>query len=213
MSRITSTICAVLVLFSLGTAVSAQEKPSPGIQPLQSKEKQTRPGVKADFVGVVAQVDLTARTIAVKSRGAIVTFDATSPILKGYRNLEQIKKGDRVALSYTGGGLRIVRTTGTGLSEPEEPARPTPETVKPHKEATKSPQNNRGKPIRMRERANSTEFRDVDNNGDGKISPVELCIVVPDLTIEKFRTYDRNGDGSLSSSEYNLFRKSLPNGP
>lgn len=45
-------------------------------------------------------------------------------------------------------------------------------------------------------------FGTVDNNKDGKISPVELCAVVPDLTMEEFRTYDRSGDGSLDKAEF-----------
>ncbi len=50
-------------------------------------------------------------------------------------------------------------------------------------------------------------FADVDNNKDGKISPVELGAVLPSVTIEDFKRYDRNGDGFLDASEYKTVRK------
>jgi hypothetical protein len=216
MNKITSTIIALIVSLLLSPFVFAQEKPASGKPPVDVKEKpakaQAGARTKADFVGVVAQVDPSGKTVAVKSRGTVVTFDAANPVLKGYRSFEQIKKGDRIAVSYTAGGVRIARTSGTEPAQPQESVRPAQETAKPQKEVTKPPKTSKGRPVRVRERTNSTEFRDVDNNGDGRISPVELGTVVPDLTVEKFKTYDRNGDGSLSNSEYSPLKKTLPNG-
>jgi hypothetical protein len=215
MNKIISTIIALTLPFLLNAFVFAQEKPVSGKPPLNVRDKLVKASAgvrtKADFVGVVAQVDLSAKTVAIKNRGAVVTFDAANPVLKGYRSFEQIKRGDRVAVSYTAGGVRIAKTSGTEPAQPQESVRPTQETAKPQKEVTKNSKNNKGRPVRVRERTNSTEFRDVDNNSDGKISPVELCTVIPDLTVEKFKTYDRNGDGSLSPSEYNLLWKTLAN--
>jgi hypothetical protein len=210
MNRITSIIIALSVPFLLDAFVFAQEKPA-----LDVKEKPIKaeagPRAKADFIGVVAQVDPSGKTIAVKSRGTVVTFDAANPVFKGYRNLDQIKKGDRIAVSYIAGGVRIARSSGMEPAQPTESVRPPRETAKPQKEMTKNPKNNKGRPVRVRERTNSIEFGDVDNNSDGKISPVELCTVIPDLTVERFKTYDRNGDGSLNLSEYNLLWKTLAN--
>ncbi len=49
-------------------------------------------------------------------------------------------------------------------------------------------------------------FGTVDNNKDGKISPVELCVVIQDLTMEEFRSYDTNGDGFLDQKEFKRVR-------
>jgi hypothetical protein len=216
MNRIVTTIIALTVPFLLSAFVFAQEKPVSGKPPLDVKEKavkaQAAVRTRADFVGVVAHIDPSGRTIAVKNRGVIVTFDAAMPALKGYNNFEQIRKGDRVAISYTGGGTRISRGFGTDGAQSQESARLVPEAAGPQREATKTAKINRARPVRIRERTNSQEFRDVDNNGDGKITPVELGVVVPDLTVEKFKTFDRNADGSLNKPEYDAAKKSLTHG-
>jgi hypothetical protein len=216
MNKIISTIIALILPVLLSTFVfAAQEQPVSGKPPVDVKEKpgKARAGVrtKADFVGVVAQVDPLSKTVAVKSKGTVVTFDAANPVLKGYRSLEQIKKGDRIAVSYTAGGVRIARAAGgTEGGQPQESAKQSPEATTPHAAKTAKPK--RAGFVRVRERTNSIEFGDVDNNSDGKISPVELCTVIPDLTVEKFKTYDRNSDGFLSNSEYSLLKKTLTNG-
>ena len=169
-------------------------------------------GKKPAFVGVVTQVDPAGKTIAVKAGAALVTFDASNPVFRGYKSLEQVKKGDRIAVSYTAEGVRIARAGAAEREQAREAARPAPEAAKPQSQATRTAKINRARPLRVRERSNSVEFNDVDNNGDGKISPVELGAVLPDLTVERFKTYDRNGDGSLSNSEYNVVKKTLPNG-
>jgi Ca2+-binding EF-hand superfamily protein len=45
-------------------------------------------------------------------------------------------------------------------------------------------------------------FADVDNNKDGKISAIELSVVIPGLTMEQFRQYDKNHDGYLNKAEF-----------
>lgn len=207
------TLCINIALAAVvlsGTIIFAQEKPVSGKLLLDSKEKTSkiliRAKAKADFVGIVTQVDPIGKTVAVKNKGVAVTFDAANPILKGYKSLEQVKRGDRIAISYTADGTRISRATGTEEMRPEDTVKPGPELAKPKQEVAKT---NKGRPVRIRERTNSWEFRDVDNNSDGKITPVELCVVVPNLTIEDFRRYDKDTNGSLNQSEYNALKKSL----
>jgi Ca2+-binding EF-hand superfamily protein len=50
-------------------------------------------------------------------------------------------------------------------------------------------------------------FAEIDNNKDGKISPVELSTVMPSVSMESFKQYDRNGDGFLDMNEYRSVRK------
>jgi Ca2+-binding EF-hand superfamily protein len=46
----------------------------------------------------------------------------------------------------------------------------------------------------------------VDNNKDGYISPIELCVLFPNLTMEQFRQYDTNRDGLLSKAEFDQIK-------
>jgi hypothetical protein len=157
---------------------------------------------KGDFMGSVANINLVSKTITVKNKGVIVTFDVLNPVFKGYKNLEQIRVGDKVAISYTGDGTRITKATDIILRQ---------EAIMPHSEPVRQKHEtattNKGRPIRVKERTNSIYFRDVDNNSDGKITPVELSAVIPDLTVQDFKKYDRNGDGCLNESEYNTINK------
>ncbi|HEX2964743.1 MAG TPA: hypothetical protein VHO84_03110, partial [Syntrophorhabdaceae bacterium] len=59
-----------------------------------------------------------------------------------------------------------------------------------------------GVPIRMVSSANKKTFSGIDNDKDGKLSPIELCVLKPDLTLEAFRQFDKNGDGFLNQLEY-----------
>ena len=45
-------------------------------------------------------------------------------------------------------------------------------------------------------------FENVDIKKDGKITPVELSIVIKDLTMEQFRKYDKKHRGYLDKKEY-----------
>jgi hypothetical protein len=157
---------------------------------------------KGDFIGAVAGINPVSKTITVKNKGVIVTFDVLNPVFKGYKSLEQIRVGDKVAISYTGDGTRITKATDMILRQ--EATRPHSEPVRQKHETTTT---NKGRPVRVKERTNSIYFRDVDNNSDGKITPVELSAVLPDLTVQDFKKYDRNGDGCLNESEYNAINK------
>ena len=50
-------------------------------------------------------------------------------------------------------------------------------------------------------------FRDVDENKDGKVTPVELSVVLKDLTMGQFKGYDRDSDGFLNESEFRAATK------
>ncbi len=60
----------------------------------------------------------------------------------------------------------------------------------------------KGVPVRVKEKVKGTEFKDVDENEDGKISPVELSVIIKNLTIKQFKEYDKNNDGYLDKSEF-----------
>lgn len=145
-----------------------------------------------NYSGVVARVDLEAKTITVKSGGKVVTFDASNPTFKGYGGLENIKTGNYAAVSYTAGGVRIAKSAK--ISGESGVIREKPVIAK------------KGADKRQRIREKGSGFFDVDENKDGKVTPVELSAVVKDLTMKQFKEYDRDGDGSLSQSEFRSVR-------
>ena len=59
----------------------------------------------------------------------------------------------------------------------------------------------------MKDNKNPTSFKDIDNNKDGKITPIELCVLVPDLTLQKFKEYDKNSDGCLNEREFSAVKR------
>jgi hypothetical protein len=203
------TAVTLLVVVLCGTVASTQENLAPGSPPANGKEKAPkvliRVRAKGDFVGTVIQVNTVSNTVTVKNKGIVVTFDVLNPVFKGFRALEQIKAGDKVAVSYTGDGARITKVTGDYVAQ-QEAALSRPEGARPKQHLAKI---DKGRPIRVRERTRGCEFRDVDNNNDGKITPVELSAVVPNLTVQDFKKYDRNNDGALNESEYNTIKSSV----
>lgn len=162
------------------------------------------------FTGTVTGIDLIRKTISVKSTGKNMTFDLTNPVLRGYPNVSAIKTGDTISLGYIKNGIGIAK----GESFPEDLRHQTAadETVNLKSKGKRSKKNNtkqsnRAAPVRVKYRAHSTSFKDVDNNKDGRISPVELNTVIYGLTMEDFRKYDRNGDGGLDEAEYRSVKK------
>lgn len=103
------------------------------------------------------------------------------------------------------------------IIEPKAVRPKVPETALPAqpkkpslKAKAKKPQKSvavRTKPVRLRDRPRSSEFWDVDNNKDGKISPIELSVLFPDLTLQQFREHDKNGDGFLNEQEFRAAKK------
>ena len=138
-------------------------------------------------------MDSSTKTISIKHRGKVVTFDATNPQLRGFRSLDDIRVGRYAAVSYTPQGIRISKATA-GQAGPEE--------VRERPVSAKKDHRNR---VRVKEKGAS--FADVDENKDGKITPVELSTVVKDVTMEQFKAYDTNGDGCLSESEYRAVKR------
>jgi len=181
-------IIASVALASTGFTVEKSEE--------KSSKIKMRVRAKGDFVGNVVGVDAVHKTISVKNKGMLVTFDIANPRLIGYKSLDQIKAGDAISVGYTGDGIIISRFTGKIPVMPTGP-------VQHKKTASVS---KKGGPIRVKERSNSSAFIDVDHNEDGKISPAELSSVVHGLTMEQFRKYDKNGDGFLDRREYQAIR-------
>lgn len=213
MIQIVSKVFIILLVCIMVAPCIAQEKPNSGKPSINKVTKPQKIIIRAKskgaFIGTVANMNLVSKTITLKNKGIIVTFDVLNPVLKGYKNLEQIRIGDKIAISYTGNGARITKAIGMhGISQ-QETAKPESEAGKQKHGAVKI---NKRRPVRIYEKTNSCYFKDVDNNSDGRITPVELSAVFPNLTVEDFKKHDKNGDGCLSESEYNAISKSASRG-
>ncbi len=146
---------------------------------------------RIDVTGEVLKVDIDARSMTLRSGGRMINLDISNPVLQGYGSVTAIKKGDRVGAGYTANGIRITKLPRIeGLPEKNVPAPPS--VQKPKKPS----------PFARRMNTDGKSFADVDNNKDGKITPIELSVVIPDLTMEQFRQYDKNHDGHLNRAEF-----------
>jgi len=160
------------------------------------------------FTGKVTRIDTGTREIGLQTSDKRLAFDLANPQLRGYQNLADVKIGDTVSLGYIPGGIAIVK----GETFPEDlkaktaadglPPAPRAKTNRSRKDAR-----NHGAPVRVKYKVSRMSFAEVDNNKDGKISPVELGTVMPSVSMESFKQYDRNGDGSLDINEYRTVRK------
>ena len=164
------------------------------------------------FTGTVTAIDTVGKTISVKTAGKNMTFDLKNPVVRGYPDPGAIKMGDTITLGYIRNGIGIVKGENFHEDLKEQTAAdelvPLKSKNKRSKGETAAKQrSNRAAPTRVKYKVNTMAFKDVDNNKDGKISPVELCTVVPSLTMIDFKTYDRNGDGCLDETEYRSVRK------
>ena len=165
---------------------------------------------KVDFSGTVTFVDAEGAVISIQSKGKTIGFDMSRPVLIGYHSTKEIRKGDAVSVGYTQAGLQIRKGTfPISAREPKSRAERSSRTGRTSSkpDATK-PQ--KGSLVRVRDKAQPTSFQDVDNNKDGKVTPIELCVMYPDLTMEKFKEYDKNGDGCLSEAEFRAIRRTRP---
>jgi hypothetical protein len=157
----------------------------------KSKGPSTRPpepGRKPATVGQVISVDPFSNLMTLRTGNSTITVDISSPILKGYASVTEIRRGQVVAVRYTANAIHIEKTTGT--------------TASIEKSAPVSPRTTKKEKLPRRAKTDGQNFEDVDNNKDGWISPVELCVLIPDMTMEQFRKYDKNGDGRLDRVEY-----------
>lgn len=141
------------------------------------------------FTGKVVRVDGALETFVVKGRSATVTFDASRPVLRGYRSLAQMRVGDLVAVSYIGDGISIARQGAGGRAEEGGAG------------IQKLRTGSRHGLVRVVQGTGGT-FEEVDANKDGKITPVGLSAVIPDLTMEEFKRYDTHGLGFLDREEF-----------
>ena len=112
------------------------------------------------FTGKVVRVDGALETFVVKGRSATVTFDASKPVLRGYRSLAQMRVGDLVAVSYIGDGISIARQGAGGRAEEGGAG------------IQKLRTGSRHGLVRVVQGTGGT-FEEVDANKDGKITPVE----------------------------------------
>ena len=144
------------------------------------------------ITGTVTTFDISAQTIAVKYGNSTIRFDLSNPVLKGYKNTAHIRKGDRIQIGYTARGVRVAKVMG-------EPVAPETSAPKVEKSVTK-PGRHSSKVQRIRTRGSG--FDDVDANKDGKVNPVELSVIVPNLTMEQFKGFDKDKDGTLNRSEF-----------
>jgi hypothetical protein len=211
----------LLVLALASSSFSQEKKEHPGEKPTIAVEKRElgadaparsekrallRAKVKttSNFTGTVTAVNFVDKTITVKNHGVLVTFDADKPILKGYKGLSDVKVGHVVSVSYVETGLTVRKEGGKAVEPEVKVSKPKKETPKTRQEAAKSKP---GRLMRVAVRGQGTSFDDVDENKDGRVTAVELSVIVPGLTREQFKEYDKNGDGWLDRSEFNAVRR------
>jgi hypothetical protein len=166
---------------------------------------------KVDFAGTVTNVDPETATLSIRSQGKTISFDMSKVILVGYGSTREIKKGDEVSVGYTQFGLQVRKGVFAITQRESLPRREVApqKAVVPQRAVARAdaikPQ--RSAPIRMAGNKNPTSFRDIDNNKDGKITAIELCVLIPDLSLQKFKEYDKNKDGCLNESEFSSAKK------
>jgi len=171
--------------YAPGRAHTVDASPPPGKAAVNPARLRVS-AASAGFNGRVVQISLASETLSLKSKESTVTFDASSPVLSGYRFFSEIRVGDSVAVSYMPQGIRVAR-----LSD-----RPGPDVASYRTSGRWT-----GK-LRRAPRRSGSDFDDVDANKDGKITPVELSVLIPDVTLDRFRRYDVNKKGYLNRAEF-----------
>jgi Cu/Ag efflux protein CusF len=153
---------------------------------------------RTDVVGEVLKVDTEAHSITLRKGLITITLHISHPVLQGYGSVAAIKKGDRVGVGYTPEGIHITKMARIADEggPPKDLAEKSLSAPSPPRKARKP------SPFARRARGNGKSFAEVDNNKDGKISPVELSVVIPNLTVEQFRQHDKNHDGHLDRAEF-----------
>ncbi|HUJ90115.1 MAG TPA: EF-hand domain-containing protein [Syntrophorhabdales bacterium] len=186
------TLVVAIVLGATLIAPAARGKTGTSAQRSQSARGPV------DFVGEVLKVDTYSQSMTLRSGGNMVSFDISNAVLQGYGNIAGIKKGDRIGAGYTKDGIHITKLSR--MAEKTVPEKNLPEKGVPALPRAQKPK----KPslFARRIKTDGKSFADVDNNKDGKISAIELSVVIPGLTMEQFRQYDKNHDGYLDRAEF-----------
>jgi hypothetical protein len=92
-------------------APAKEEKPAEAKEPEKAAEKP-KPKPIPGFVGKVTKTDSVFKTISVQRGKDEVSFDVSDAKLKGYKNLDQITIGDKVAVQYKKGAMTLVKIAG-----------------------------------------------------------------------------------------------------
>jgi hypothetical protein len=135
MKKIVVTVLVVLISIAFVFTCFAQSKTPPThvTQKKMAPEKTTKQGKAtppkkhiakpkaSGFVGQVAIVD--GNLIQVKGAKEEVTFDASSPVLRGYTAISDVMVGDTVAADYTKDGLMITKMKGAAGEKKAEKAK------------------------------------------------------------------------------------------
>ena len=171
------------------------------------------------FYGKVEKLDSSSGTLSIRGKSNSVTFDATNPILSGYQSFSEVKIGDLVGIQYIQKGIKIVRmgavTKKPSISEDSKAEKKL--KISPEKEKKLPPQHKNGlmklqKRINGNRKGDGLSFEDADINRDGNLSPVELSIIIKDLTMERFKEWDRNGNGFIDKREFaDIFKLEIAN--
>ncbi|HQJ95030.1 MAG TPA: hypothetical protein PLT06_09385, partial [Syntrophorhabdaceae bacterium] len=121
----------------------APEKAAPAPEKAEAKADKPKPKPKpAGFYGEVTNVDATAKTLTVKTKKDVVTFDLAKATFKGYKDISEIKVGDKAAVKYSKDGINVKKIAA----------------AKPAKEKKEKPA------------AKKRGFKDIDANKDGKVT-------------------------------------------
>jgi hypothetical protein len=190
---------------------TVQDENIEGKTPATNPDGSIRSTYKMTFTGSVTGLNAINRTIAVKTSDKYLSFDLIDPVLRGYNTVSDIKIGDIITLGYIPAGIAIAK----GEAFPEDLRRQTAaDQILPSRPKAKNSRKdgatrtgNRSAPVRVKYKVNRLSFAEIDNNKDGKISPVELGCVLPSVTMDIFKKYDRNGDGCLDENEYKAVKK------
>ena len=160
----------------------APEKAAPAPEKAEAKADKPKPKPKpAGFYGEVTNVDATAKTLTVKTKKDVVTFDLAKATFKGYKDISEIKVGDKAAVKYSKDGINVKKIAA----------------AKPAKEKKEKPA------------AKKKGFKDIDANKDGKVTIEELTVIFINVTPEMFKQFDKNGDGVLDEKEFGDASKAM----
>jgi len=224
-------LCGLIISLFCFVGETKSESQSPSSQSIEGKQeagnttsqKETQQFVirvktkqKVDFSGTVNAIDPSSATLSIRNQGKTISFDMSRAILVGYESIGEIKRGDKISVGYTPYGLQIrkgifaITHQDTTPRQQVTSQKVTPQETAPQKTVTRvdTAKPKKGAPIRMTDNNRYPKsFSNIDNNKDGKITPIELCVLVPDLTLQRFKEYDKNGDGCLNESEFNTAKR------